>query len=109
MLRFRPSMARTSRLLYLLSARSFATTIPTRAGGLHLHLQKNPNDVVITLALRTPLCRANKGRLKDTSSDELLLGLLKGVKEKSNFDTNLVEDIAIGELDLIHLVIGLFY
>jgi acetyl-CoA acetyltransferase len=65
-------------------------------------LQKNPDDVVITLALRTPLCRAKKGSLKDTSSDELLLGLLKGVKERSMIDPSLVEDIAVGEFDYLY-------
>jgi hypothetical protein len=82
--------------------RSFATaTSSTRNGnGLQNLLQKNPNDVVITLALRTPLCRAKKGGLKDTTSDELLLGLLKAVKEKSMIDPGLVEDIAIGESGL---------
>ena len=82
--------------------RSFATaTSGTRNGnGLQTLLQKHPNDVVITLALRTPLCRAKKGGLKDTTSDELLLGLLKAVKEKSMIDPCSVEDIAIGESGL---------
>lgn len=39
-------------------------------------LAKNPDDVVITLALRTPLTKARKGGLKDTTLDELLISLL---------------------------------
>jgi hypothetical protein len=92
MFRLRPSLAQSIRSRCL--SRSLGTD--TRLGHL---LQKNPNDVVITLALRTPLCRAKKGALKDTSSDELLLGLLKGVKDKSMVDPALVEDIVIGKSD----------
>jgi hypothetical protein len=37
---------------------------------------KNSDDIVITLALRTPLTKAKKGYLKDTKLDQLLLPLL---------------------------------
>jgi acetyl-CoA acyltransferase 1 len=37
---------------------------------------KRDDDVVITLALRTPLTKAKKGYLKDTKLDDLLLPLL---------------------------------
>lgn len=30
--------------------------------------KKSPDDVVITLAIRTPLCKARKGGLKDARS-----------------------------------------
>ena len=29
-------------------------------------LRKSPDDVVITLAIRSPMCKAKKGGLKDT-------------------------------------------
>lgn len=79
----------------------FRSTLPrllhlARPKGLKNILQKHPDDVVLTLALRTPLCRAHKGGLKDTKSDELLLGLLKGVKERMGFDAGLVDDIVVG-------------
>lgn len=79
-----------------ISRRSFATAVPSR-NGLSALLQKNPDDVVITLAVRTPMCRAKKGGFKDTSSDELLLGLFKAVVERSKVDPKLVEDIVVGE------------
>lgn len=37
---------------------------------------KNSDDVVITLAVRTPLTKAKKGFLKDTKLDEMLYLLL---------------------------------
>ena len=36
---------------------------------------KNPDDVVITLAVRTPLTKARKGGLRDTSLEHMLLRL----------------------------------
>lgn len=40
--------------------------------GLKNILQKNPNDVVILSALRTPVTRAKKGGLRDAYDHELL-------------------------------------
>ena len=40
-------------------------------------LTKNPDDVVVTFAMRTAMGRAKKGQLKDTPVDELLAGLFK--------------------------------
>ena len=34
--------------------------------GLAALLDQNPDDVVITLAIRSPLCKARKGAFKDT-------------------------------------------
>lgn len=88
-----PALITASRIA---SKRSFVTTRPSKLGRQAL-LQKNPDDVVVTLAVRTPMCRAKKGGLKDTTSDELLLGLLKGVVERSKLDPSMVEDIVVGE------------
>lgn len=60
--------------------------------------QKNADDVVITLALRTPLGKAMKGGLKDTTLDGLLFKLLEQVRLKSNFDPRLVGDICLGNV-----------
>lgn len=57
---------------------------------------KHPDDVVLTLALRTPMCKAKKGGLKDTPSDVLLVGMLQAVKERCGIDPGLIEDIAVG-------------
>lgn len=63
---------------------------------------KNADDIVITLAIRTPLTKAGKGGFKDTSLDFLLYSLLKKVIEKSNIDPQLVEDISVGNVSLTH-------
>lgn len=60
--------------------------------------QKNPDDVVITLAIRTPLCKATKGGFKDTPIDAVLLSLLKHVIRKSSIDPQMVEDICLGNV-----------
>ncbi len=61
-------------------------------------LSKDPNDVVITLAIRTPLCKATKGGFKDTPLDTLVLKLLQHVKERMGVDPSLVEDICLGNV-----------
>ncbi|KAJ5363667.1 3-ketoacyl-CoA thiolase peroxisomal [Penicillium cataractarum] len=59
-------------------------------------LAKNPDDVVITYLARTPLTKARKGGFKDTTVDNLLISLLTAVRENSNIDPNLVEDVCVG-------------
>ncbi|KAJ5907652.1 hypothetical protein N7495_000334 [Penicillium taxi] len=61
-------------------------------------LAKNPDDVVITYLARTPLTKARKGGLKDTTVDNLLISLLTTVREQSKIDPNLVEDISVGNV-----------
>ncbi|KAM0326556.1 hypothetical protein ACHAQA_006425 [Verticillium albo-atrum] len=59
---------------------------------------KNPDDVVITLAVRTPLTKARKGGFKDTSLEYMVYALLAQVRERSNLDPALVEDIRMGNV-----------
>lgn len=59
---------------------------------------KNADDIVITLAIRTPLTKAGKGGLKDTSLEYLIYALLKEVKDRSKIDPALVEDICLGNV-----------
>ncbi|AEO58397.1 3-ketoacyl-CoA thiolase [Thermothelomyces thermophilus ATCC 42464] len=59
---------------------------------------KNADDVVITLAIRTPLTKARKGGFKDTSLEYMIYALLKEVKERSKLDPSLVEDICLGNV-----------
>ncbi|KAL2813686.1 Thiolase, N-terminal domain-containing protein [Aspergillus granulosus] len=61
--------------------------------------QKNPDDVVITLSLRTPLTKARKGGFKDTDLDFLVYALLKEVIAKSKIDPALVEDVCLGNVN----------
>lgn len=84
---------------HIASKRSFVTARPLMKGHQAL-LQRNPDDVAITITIQTPLCRAKKGGLKDTTSDELLLGLLKSVVGRSKFDPRLIKDIVVGKLSL---------
>lgn len=59
---------------------------------------KNADDVVITLAIRTPLTKGFKGGFKDTELDFLVYSLLKKVVEKSRIDPQMVEDICCGNV-----------
>ncbi|KAB8078139.1 Thiolase, N-terminal domain-containing protein [Aspergillus leporis] len=68
------------------------------SSGLSAITQKNPDDVVITLALRTPLAKAVKGGFKDTELDYMVYSLLKEVLEKSKIDPALIEDICLGNV-----------
>ncbi|KAJ9137491.1 Acetyl-CoA acetyltransferase [Pleurostoma richardsiae] len=70
----------------------------TPGGSLANITSKNPDDIVITLAVRTPLAKAKKGGFKDTSLEYLVYALLKEVRERSNLDPALVEDICMGNV-----------
>jgi acetyl-CoA acetyltransferase len=59
---------------------------------------KNPDDVVITLAIRTPLTKGKKGGLKDTPLDGMVFKLLEQVVRKMNMDPALVEDVCLGNV-----------
>ena len=59
---------------------------------------KNPDDVVITMAIRTPLTKAKKGGLKDTPLDGMLFKILEQSVRKMNIDPQLVEDICLGNV-----------
>ena len=41
--------------------------IPGSSKGLAAVERKSPDDVVITMAIRSPLCKARKGGFKDTT------------------------------------------
>ncbi|KAI5193547.1 beta ketoadipyl CoA thiolase [Aureobasidium subglaciale] len=60
--------------------------------------QKNPDDIVITLAIRTPLTKAGKGGFKDTHLDGLVFKLLEQVVKRSRLDPQMVEDICLGNV-----------
>lgn len=69
----------------------------TRSPAVDKLLKKTPDDVVLTFAMRTPMCKAKKGAFKDTSSDILLLKTLSAVRSRLDFDVNEIQDITIGE------------
>ncbi|KAI9850718.1 MAG: hypothetical protein M1838_005209 [Thelocarpon superellum] len=78
---------------------SILSQLSPSKSGLSAITQKNPDDVVITLAIRTPLTKAGKGGLKDTPLDFILYSLLKSVNQKSKLDPTLVEDICVGNVN----------
>jgi acetyl-CoA acyltransferase 1 len=59
---------------------------------------KSPDDVVITLAIRTALTKGGKGSFKDTGLDGIVVKLLKEVVNRMNMDPALVEDICLGNV-----------
>ncbi|KLU82213.1 3-ketoacyl-CoA thiolase [Magnaporthiopsis poae ATCC 64411] len=70
----------------------------TPGNALSTLTSKNDDDVVITLAVRTPLAKAKKGGFKDTTLEYLIYALLQQVREKSKLDPALVEDICMGNV-----------
>ncbi|OMH83695.1 3-ketoacyl-CoA thiolase B, peroxisomal, partial [Zancudomyces culisetae] len=59
---------------------------------------KNPEDVVIVSALRTPITRGRRGGFKDTTHEYLLSVVLKGIVEKSGIDPALIDDVVVGNV-----------
>lgn len=53
----------------------FLSHLKPGSTGLAAVSQKHPDDVVITLAVRTPLTKARKGGMKDTTLEHMLLRL----------------------------------
>ncbi|KAL1841870.1 hypothetical protein VTJ49DRAFT_6469 [Mycothermus thermophilus] len=61
-------------------------------------LEKRPDDIVVTAALRTAFTKGGKGAFKDTLACDLLAGALKGILERSKLDASLVDDIVVGNV-----------
>lgn len=59
-------------------------------------LEKKPDDVVVTCALRTAFTKGGKGGFKVTQAADLLHGAYKALIQRSGIDPKLVEDIAVG-------------
>ncbi|PQE28715.1 putative POT1-acetyl- C- peroxisomal protein [Rutstroemia sp. NJR-2017a WRK4] len=75
-----------------------STSGVTHAHAVLRRTSKNADDIVITLAIRTPLAKGFKGGFKDTKLEYLQYALLQKVREKSNLDPQLVEDICCGNV-----------
>ncbi|EMD41933.1 hypothetical protein CERSUDRAFT_110489 [Gelatoporia subvermispora B] len=58
--------------------------------------RKSPDDIVITMAVRSPLCKAKKGGLKDTRSDELMTEMFRQAIARSAIDPGMIGDITVG-------------
>ncbi|KAG0635234.1 3-ketoacyl-coA thiolase peroxisomal A precursor [Tuber brumale] len=61
-------------------------------------LEKHADDVVVTCALRTALTKGGRGGFKDTAAQDLLVGVLKGLIERSGINPAVVEDVAVGSV-----------
>ncbi|KAG6170079.1 hypothetical protein E4U27_007465 [Claviceps purpurea] len=71
---------------------------PGSSSSLHQLQSKNQDDIVVTLAVRTPLTKAGKGGFKDTSLEFLMYALLKQLRERTTLDPALVEDVCFGNV-----------
>ena len=61
-------------------------------------VEKHPDDIVITTALRTAITKGGRGGFKDTAAADLLHGAFTGLLRRSGIDPNLVEDISVGSV-----------
>lgn len=59
---------------------------------------KNPDDVVIVSALRTPIGRARKGGFKNTTPDDLLKAVFEGILKETKIDPAIIEDVVVGNV-----------
>ncbi|KAH8982618.1 thiolase [Lactarius akahatsu] len=57
---------------------------------------KNADDVVVTMAIRSPLCKAKKGGFRDMRSDELLTEMFRQAIKHSGINSEIIEDICVG-------------
>lgn len=48
--------------------------------------------------MRTPLCKAKRGALKDAYPEDLLSAALKGLLKKTAIDPKMVDDIVVGNV-----------
>lgn len=78
--------------------KSIVSHISPAKSGLAAITTKNPDDIVITLAFRTPLTKAFKGGFKDTPLDGIVFKILQQVVARANIDPALVEDICLGNV-----------
>lgn len=60
--------------------------------------EKNPTDVVIVSALRTPMTRARKGLLSQTAPELLLAHVFQATLDRVKMDQSLIEDVQVGNV-----------
>lgn len=70
-----------------------AEETPIRSN-LTASFQKSGDDIVVVECKRTPLCRAKRGGLKDTTSADLLAPVLKAMVK--DIDPALVDEVVVG-------------
>ena len=57
---------------------------------------KQPDDVVICSAVRTPLCKAKRGGLKDTMPDVMLKTVFEAAHQRAKIAPKHIQDICVG-------------
>jgi acetyl-CoA acyltransferase 1 len=72
--------------------------IPSLTSNVREMHKKSDDDVVIVSAVRTPICKAKRGGLKDTHPTDLLVTVLKAVLERVKMDPKFVQDIIVGNV-----------
>ncbi|PFH60956.1 hypothetical protein XA68_18485 [Ophiocordyceps unilateralis] len=63
--------------------------------GLAAVRTSSPTDIVLLSAIRTPICRAHKGQLRDAYPEELLATLLDRTRRRLPAEAH-VDDVAVG-------------
>ena len=61
-------------------------------------IEKRPDDIVVTTALRTAITKGGRGGFKDTAAADLLHGAFSSLIQRSGIDPKLVEDISVGSV-----------
>ena len=61
-------------------------------------IEKHPDDIVVTTALRTAITKGGRGGFKDTAAADLLHGTFVNLIQRSGIDPSLVEDISVGSV-----------
>jgi len=61
--------------------------------------ENGDDDVVIVSALRTPICKARRGGLKDTLVDDMLQTVFTAVINDAGIDPTLIQDICVGNVN----------
>ncbi|KAK9322950.1 Thiolase, N-terminal domain-containing protein [Lipomyces orientalis] len=71
---------------------------PNEASAVSKITEKHPDDVVIVAAYRTAITKGGRGGFKDTAASDLLVGVLKGLLDRTKIDPKLIEDIGVGNV-----------
>ena len=67
-----------------------------KASGREGLLEKHPDDIVVTTALRSAITKGGRGGFKDTAAADILHGVFVNLIKRSGIDPALVEDISVG-------------
>jgi len=62
---------------------------------------KNASDVVVVAACRTAICKANKGKFKDTTPDDMLKPVLEEVLKRSKVPATALGDVIVGNVSTV--------